>query len=335
MIVAWLAWICVLPFVLFVGFNWFIKRRPLKGIFQEIASMFALHVHNVDKDDWALTVLSPEKSSWMDVDLNPGMIVRHGDDTWDYVIRKDDPKQRLFVCFRRCFLSVPIRNQTWMYELCAIGRPRMLLNDSRLEDARLFSYDQQLYASVDMIVDMQFNTKQVVVPIRLNNIRPKIIKSSLNDYVSNIQTEKNWQFFEDHGKKYVVYTVQPLRIFELVGHDLRPVRKVAEQQWTAPDKSTLRCGTPPVFIHDRFYMVTHSKDYKMYIVTFDRSFRMIGCTRGSLINNLPGHYIHFPCGLVYDERKDTFLVSTGINNKQLAILEVQKRYVDGLLRPVF
>lgn len=187
-----------------------------------------------------------------------------------------------------------------------------------------------------MIVDMQLNTKQVVVPIRrsASYTRPNIIKSPLNDYVSKIQTEKNWQFFEDHGKKYVVYTVQPLRIFELVGHDLRPAAKVADQHWTAPDESNLRCGAPPVFIHDRFYMVTHSKDYKMYVVTFDRSFRMIGCTRGPLVT-LPGHYIHFPCGLVYDERKDTFLVSTGINNKQLAILEVQKRYVDGLLSPVF
>ena len=332
------AWFIIIPFALLlltILFNWIVKKRPLKGILNEVKGLFAWRVSDAGGPDWKLTVFEPQKS-WYHVDLNPGLIVRHADGTWDYVLRTNDPEQRLFACFRRCTLMAPVWNQTCLCELDTkthgvINGPSVILSDPRLEDARLFQYRRQLFASVDTLQDVLMNTKQVVAPINFRNTRPKVIKSNLNNYVSESQTEKNWQFFEHDNRMYVIYSVQPFRVFELQDFDSK--RKVADHEWSLGHVHA-RGGTPPVRLGKQWYMVTHSKDYKMRAVTFDDSFRITKCTNKPLLN-LPGHYIHFPCGLVYDERKDAFLVSTGINNKQVGILTVQKSHVDSLLERVF
>lgn len=332
------AWLVITPFALLlltVLFNWIVKKRPLKGILNEVKGLFTWPISDARGPHWTLTIFRPQKS-WIHADLNPGLIVRHTDGTWDYFLRKGDPKQRLFACFRRCMIMAPIWNQTCLCELDSttyrvINKPIVILSDPRLEDARLFQYKQQLFASVDTLQDVLMNTKQVVVPINFVNTRPKVIKSNLNSYISESQTEKNWQFFEHNNQMHVIYSVQPFRVFELQNFDLK--RKVAEQDWTL-GQVHVRGGTPPVRIGNQFYMVTHSKDYKMYMVTFDESLRITKCTTCPLLT-LPGHYIHFPCGLVYDERANTFLVSVGFNNKQIGILTVQKSRVDSLLDRVF
>ena len=332
--IAVLAWALVSSLVLFVGYNLFVLRSPVSKVVRELTSVVSSPVRNTTTSACRLTIVDVPGASWLHTQLNPGLIVRHGDGSWDHVVHKIDQEQRLCMAYRQCKFGIPTWNRTWLCDV-SLGdlraqRPRMISADSRLEDPRLFSYDGELHVAVSMVSMGATMAKQIVIPLRSK----KVIRSPLNSYVSEMHIEKNWQFFEYRRKKYVVYMVQPLRIFELTGDDLRPVAKVAEQDWTAPDKAQLRGGAPPVFLSDRFYMVVHSKDYKIYILTFDRSFNMIGCTNRPLLT-LPGHYIYFPCGLVYDERADAFLVSTGINNKQIGILTLQKSYVDNLLERVF
>jgi hypothetical protein len=314
-----------------------VAQRDIKKAFEsfvkELWCLITPPCPSVRDRSWSLRIVDTKKPFY-NVDCNPGMIVRHGDGTWDYRLREDDDRQCLFACFRRNFLTMPFKNETWMCSLnddtiCIQGEPHILLEDPRLEDARLFTYDQKLYASVTRLHYDVFRSalyKQAIVPLENDQTRPTAIESSLNDYVSKRQMEKNWQFFQIGAKKYAIYSVQPFVVFELAGDDLKPVRKVTDFKWTTPGIQ-MRCGTPPVWVRDRFFMVVHSKDYKMYAVTLDASLNVVGYTKKPLID-CPGHYIQFPCGLVYDERTDVFLISMGINNKQVAVLKIAKSYLD-------
>jgi len=332
-------WIVVSILLLLIVVNW-IRIKGFRGFYQEVRVFFSGHFQDCTGDRWHLRFihLNPPR---LRVDMNPGLIVWcENDKKWSYTLQDKSQKQKLFLCFRRCFISIPFGNETWMCELDhdtlqAKEEPRRLLNDPKLEDARLFTYDGQLYAACSKIMNFQILTKQVAMKLHLNqpDLNPVEIYSPLNDFLSKNKMEKNWQFFEFNHKKYVVYSIHPFKIYELSMDNLKPLDVKTEQKWNAENGVKLRCSTPPVWIGDRFYMVVHSKDYRMYVVTFDALFNLIGYTPSAIID-CPGHYIYFPCGFVYDRRKQSFLIATGVNNKQVAILEIHKSVIDESMKNI-
>ncbi len=157
--------------------------------------------------------------------------------------------------------------------------------------------------------------------------------------------EKNWIFFEHDSRLFAIYSTQPHHVIvEIEGHTVNKVR------FTSPEPvwhwGSIRGGTPPVWIGDRWLVVFHSSvpsevaphfvRYYAGAYTFEAAppFKILQISETPLMQGSEedGHqvdpryvegwkpYVVFPCGLVLDKEK--FLVSLGINDWQCAIARV-------------
>lgn len=157
--------------------------------------------------------------------------------------------------------------------------------------------------------------------------------------------EKNWVFFERDDRLFSIYCTQPEHVVvEVEGHEvLRTKFSTPEPIW---HWGTIRGGTPPLWIGDRWMVVFHSSlanevpphfvRYYAGAYTFeaDPPFRILQISQMPLLQGSEedGHqvdpryvegwkpYVVFPCGLVPDG--DKFLISLGINDWQCAVARV-------------
>lgn len=157
--------------------------------------------------------------------------------------------------------------------------------------------------------------------------------------------EKNWVFFEHENRLMCIYSTQPNHtVLEVDGH------KIVGEKHITPGPvwhwGSMRGGTPPIWIGDRWLAVFHSSlatevapHYVRYYAgayTFEAKppFKILEISETPLMNGSEedGHqvdpryvdgwkpYVVFPCGLVPDE--DKFLVSMGVNDWQCAVARV-------------
>lgn len=157
--------------------------------------------------------------------------------------------------------------------------------------------------------------------------------------------EKNWVFFEHAGKLMCIYSTQPTHVvLEVNGSEVRRETHVTcgpVWHW-----GTIRGGTPPVLIGDKWLSVFHSRvdteiapHYVRYYAgayTFENKppFTVTQVSEMPLMSGSEedGHqvdpryvegwkpYVVFPCGLVPDA--DRWLISLGINDWQCAVARV-------------
>lgn len=154
--------------------------------------------------------------------------------------------------------------------------------------------------------------------------------------------EKNWVFFEEHGRLFCVYSIQPEhRVIEIRGH------KVVSADIITPGPvwhwGLIRGGTPPIWIGDRWLAIFHSSirtevaphfvRYYAGAYTFEAEppFKILQVSESPIMSGSEedGHqvdpryvegwkpYVVFPCGIVPDGEK--FLVSLGVNDWQCAV----------------
>lgn len=155
--------------------------------------------------------------------------------------------------------------------------------------------------------------------------------------------EKNWVFFERNDKLYCIYSTQPQHvILEIDGH------KVVGQPIISPEPvwhwGSIRGGTPPVWIGDRWLVVFHSSiptevaphfvRYYAGAYTFeaDAPNRILQISESPIMagSEEDGHqvdpryvdgwkpYVVFPCGLE-TEPDGKFLISLGVNDWQCVV----------------
>lgn len=288
---------------------------------------------------YGYTTYKPYHSSnnmiiWRDPQLpysnsfNASMIVKHKDGRYsNHIIDKSDSLNVIFnnMYFLRKFVC------DVNYETLSITRkciqPKIHIY---LHDGRMFSIDGKCFVSFTNI-DSNLIHKQSIY-----DVDKQIVYTPRFNYNSGIfQKEKNWQFFEQDNEVYMIYYINPFQVYKMDKTNFEVIEQVKHISWQF--HSGLRCSAPPVFVDGMYYMPIHSKDYRMYIMTFDKSFNVHQITIDPLCDTKEGkcnYNIYFPCGIIYDKLNKSFLISMGIDDKVIGFMKISKNRVDSLLTPI-
>jgi hypothetical protein len=216
-----------------------------------------------------------------------------------------------------------------------------IFTNSLNEDPRVLCLKECLFVSYSRIINPTI-TKYLQLLIKIegsfynNNFEKNNIIVNFDQLNNKNFKQKNWTFFEQNGFTYIVYSVMPFEIYLW-----NPVDKLAEKTnivplisrfWKHPKFLGIifRGGCPPIKIDNLFYVFVHSTDYKMFCFTFDCiTFDILNVTIKELIINRGNKLdIHFPCGVIYDEKNKLFHISLGIDDIKLGIFSIYKTELD-------
>jgi hypothetical protein len=188
--------------------------------------------------------------------------------------------------------------------------------DIRLEDLRLFTHRGALCGSYT----------HTDGPIRMRICRFNAdlsIEREVEFKFTPERYEKNWQFFDYHGRLLCIYSINPHRIYEcdwdgafaLIHSTPFP------NDWEVDGKQ-LRGGTPPALYNGRYYSAFHTSNYYMGMYSFSAEppFQVIGISNKPFLGH-SGTSVHFPCGLLCLE--DSFLVTYGEDDKRAKALHLR------------
>lgn len=205
-------------------------------------------------------------------------------------------------------------------------------NDPRFyyyEDPKFFVFDNKLYVSMTKITKNNlFIPKNVVLEYDNENS----IEYNF-DYLNNIKgiynREKNWQFFQNLNKYYLLYSIYPFIIYE-IDKNFNVIQKVKEVNWEHKYQKILRCNAPPIFINGIFYCIIHSYNngfYNTYFMTFNENFDILGYTLYPLFDNNK-YRIIFSTGFIYNKLDNNFIILSGVDDKYMNLVKVNKRLLD-------
>jgi predicted GH43/DUF377 family glycosyl hydrolase len=198
----------------------------------------------------------------------------------------------------------------------------------RHEDPRIFECDGKLWISYVCVSNGS-------VGIQIARLSPdmKVLEHIIPGYGRNFSgaIQKNWSFFGYNGEIFFVYLADPHEVVSLRGEKL--VSRVDGVRWRY---GTVRGGTPPIRVGDRFWTFFHSRRlegnrwrYYMGAYSFMASppFAPISMTpvpllaasgRDPQLHRLP--LVVFPCGAI--KRKGGWIVSLGVNDVNIALFSI-------------
>jgi hypothetical protein len=257
---------------------------------------------------------------------NPGMIVWNGD-RYSYTIK--GPHDRVIMSFNNSHVYPFFFMKSYMgrlnldtYEVDALRQ--ISTSSIKQEDMRLFSFDNRLCGSFTRVWSSMnpFNTyllnKQGIWDFQKN----KDYVPRLNYAISEGHFEKNWQFFQDGNRHLIIYKVQPFTVYRANPWTFEAEEKIKEHEWSA-GKLSFRCSAPPIWVGDRWFMLVHTKDYRIHFITFSKELIPLQYSSVPICETEQCAYnIYFPCGCLWDEVKGKFIISLGINNVSLGLLDV-------------
>lgn len=152
-------------------------------------------------------------------------------------------------------------------------------NFKRIEDFRIFSHKGNLYSN-HILIDFNNNIIPVISKIDIEKRKMFILgKIKLNLKLKNV--EKNWVFFEKNNKLYLIYSVNPMVVFEIDIEDLTSTKikdEFFDLDWSI--NGYLSSSTNPIKIsNNRYIMGIHTRDshsiYHQGFLTFDDEFNII------------------------------------------------------------
>lgn len=150
-------------------------------------------------------------------------------------------------------------NKTKSYELIPLGFPAV----SRIEDFRLFVFNNKTYAShpIVLLEAGELKIKQAVSEI--DGLFFKLIK--VFDSPFNVSIEKNWGFFVKDNELYMLYSISPWIIFKVDEEwNLEIVaRDNFEGKWET--NSFLAISSHPIQYENNFMVTIHSRESGVYI----------------------------------------------------------------------
>jgi predicted GH43/DUF377 family glycosyl hydrolase len=195
-----------------------------------------------------------------------------------------------------------------------------------IQDGRLFTVDGRMYIAFTNMNKYYVQKQAIYCPRTSTIFHPKF-----NDVKGIMNKEKNWQFFQYGADLYMLYHINPFTLYSVDKHTFEITGKICEKRWQHPKK--LRCSAPPIFINGKFYMVVHCIQYRTYVMTFDQHFHLLKASSTPLCESKAKcqYDIYFPCGLVYDTIRDSFIISYGINDTAIAFMTITKMDMDSKL----
>lgn len=230
----------------------------------------------------------------------------------------------------------PIQNSNVLLDLHAdLHAPhgKTYAKNFHVEDPRLFIHNDDLYLS--------YTDGYQMAQAKINPETLQAVESFYIDKSGLQQTEKNWVFFSHDKQLYSVYNTAPHEIFAMDGakwnrlyvHDWNPEWKYG----------TIRGGTPPVKVGDRYYSFFHSavgvkhrgiegRQYFMGAYSFEARppFRPLSITKEPLLvgewvdDMIPrlsnAIFVVFPSGAI--RKNNGWLISFGYNDYRCRFIEL-------------
>ena len=118
--------------------------------------------------------------------------------------------------------------------------------NSRIEDHRLFRYNDDLYSCHTLVVD--WNGSSNVEPRLITPVISKISHQEIRFFdwlelpIKQKRVEKNWQMFTWKDDLYCLYSLDPLIIFKLVGFSWKAIKEEENGLIDLVKKSLPGCG---------------------------------------------------------------------------------------------
>lgn len=256
--------------------------------------------------------------------FNASLIVKKANGIFSNIINNNDDK--VYMIFNNLLFTRKFACQV-DYNTYDIQNCQWLRFHIYLHDGRMFNVNGKLYISFTKLDDNLVH-KQSIYDVEKNIV----YLPSFNYNSGKFRKEKNWQYFQQDKRLYMIYTITPFMVYEVDISNFEVIRNVKNE--ILNDKDKFRCSSPPIFVKDRYYMVIHSKNYRMFIMTFDKKFNVIDISSTPLCdtdNGICKYSIYFPCGMIYENKSDTFLISMGINDMTIGLMKYSKKEIDDIL----
>jgi predicted GH43/DUF377 family glycosyl hydrolase len=179
-----------------------------------------------------------------------------------------------------------------------IGNP-----NAAFEDPRLFHLNGKLHISFILVIGQYITVGLIEMNDELKAVNMKVF----NDEGS--RQEKNWQFFNNDGQNFGIYSVNPHAVGRLANDRLTIKDSGPPLHWM---EGEARGGTPPVRIGDEYFSFFHSSYRKNYVCGFYAfeakfPFRITRWPKDPcLVATRPdwrliGPSVVFPCGAICEE----------------------------------
>lgn len=223
-----------------------------------------------------------------------------------------------------------------------------LFYDIPKEDPRVFCAGNKLMITYSHVLNhLSYRHRSIRIkgrifeslelPTNVSKNTDSEIDFNLND---KQRMQKNWTFFQLNGINHILYNIMPLEVSlwdaseDLSMHTSICV-PIAKRDWQHPFKTNLklRGSCPVVEVDGELYVFVHSTDYEVYCIVLDRDFfNVVRVTRDPVIPNRGNKQdIHFPCGAIFDVRRQVFVLSLGVDDIKLALFEIEKRTLDDMM----
>jgi predicted GH43/DUF377 family glycosyl hydrolase len=140
--------------------------------------------------------------------------------------------------------------------------------------------------------------------------------------------EKNWTFFLHEGNILFMYSVMPYFSIYDMNENL-----IVSCEWYHPlaNDLELRGGASPIRVGDEYWVIVHSKTYRIFVITFsvhDLMPRRV--SKRPLIPHGDKPRIHFPCGAILED-DGSIIISLGIDDYMSGLLHTSVTEINSVL----
>lgn len=213
------------------------------------------------------------------------------------------------------------------------------------EDPRIFVYDQKFLLSYTSVKKKKNCISSVKIKYcELKNFMPKkerylIYGNNEKGLIDNLNYwEKNWLFFSHLNNLIVVYSLNPLIIF-----NTKNCKCIKNYKWTHKLNNKwknfeIRGGASPVLVNDKYYFFAHTHDnfikgkYELIVIVLDIKLDLVSYS--DPINLYINKKIIYPSGAVFIQDEQKFCVSCGIDDCDQILLYMSLDRLEMLLHKI-
>jgi predicted GH43/DUF377 family glycosyl hydrolase len=208
------------------------------------------------------------------------------------------------------------------------------VNDESLEDARFTIINDKLHLIYNLVNE---KVTQQLSPYSRQNEKIEILKGiTLNDW------EKNWVIFNKSNNKstYIIYSFYPTYIvYELDESD--NLTKIKSYDFPFSIFGRVAGGTSPIEVNNKLYLFSHYRPsdapqwapiYNLSLIVLDNeTLEIIGFCKDLLENIKIANNIIFCRGALYIENLETFILSLGIDDRDIKLISLDLKNVNSKL----
>lgn len=224
------------------------------------------------------------------------------------------------------------------------------------EDARLFTLEGELYASIVTDVAYEYEGNRLyrhfmgIGKLDENYQLTELFRPKIGSNLAKDSLEKNWLFMDKEGKKLVINWLDPLTLWEIEKDNFNaPIHKITLPRvindWAYGE---VRASTTPIFIPklNQYLCFFHSfkekshpkifsklffmrRIYYLGALLFDKDFKITSYTKSPVFISTPevkpyiSSYTILPYGAILEEgEKDRITLSIGINDREAWVAEI-------------